>query len=389
MRTVNVAIIGASFMGKAHSNAWRSVDKFFDVDIKPVLKVACDVDAELVRSFADNWGWEETCTDWTEVVARKDIDIVDVCVPTFLHKEIVIAAAENGKHIFCEKPAGRNFEEARAMYEAVENAGVLHYLNHNYRRVPAVSFARQMIADGKLGNIYHWRGAYLQDWVSNPGFPLTWHLRRETAGAGPHNDLNSHSVDLARFLVGEITTVSAMLKRFITERPLPGADAGTFKAGSSAGSAEMGEVTVEDAAFMVVEFEEGALGSFETSRFANGRKNFNSFEIYGSKGSLTFNMERMNELQYLNLADPAEEQGFRTIQTTGPDHPYLTAWWPQGHIIGYEHTFTHAVKDFLDALAHETDITPNLYDGMRVMQVLEAGIRSSESGRHVQVAEIQ
>jgi predicted dehydrogenase len=389
MRTVNVAIIGTSFMGKAHSNAWLSVEKFFDVDIKPVMKVACDVDAVHVQAFADNWGWEETSTDWKEVVTRKDIDIVDVCVPTFLHKEIVIAAAENGKHIFCEKPAGRNFEEARDMYEAVNKAGVQHYLNHNYRRVPAVSFAKKMIEAGKFGRIFHWRGAYLQDWISNPSFPLTWHLRKEAAGAGPHNDLNSHSVDLARFLVGEISKVTAMLQNFITERPLPGADAGTFKSGSNEFSTEMGKVTVEDAAFMVVEFDHGALGSFETSRFANGRKNFNSFEIYGSKGSLAFNMERMNELEFLNLEDPVEEQGFRTIQTTDPNHPYLSAWWPPGHIIGYEHTFTHAVKDFLEALSSEKEISPNLYDGMRVMQVLEAGIRSSETGRHVKVSEIQ
>lgn len=389
MSTVNVAIIGASFMGRAHSNAWQSVDKFFDLDLNPVLKVACDVDAQLVQSFANNWGWEETATDWQEVIARKDIDIVDICVPTFLHKDIVIAAAQHGKHIFCEKPVGRNYMEAREMYEAVDKAGVLHYLNHNYRRVPAVSFAKRMIEEGKIGEIYHWRGAYLQDWITNPAFPLTWHLRSEAAGAGPQNDLNSHSVDLARFLVGEISKVTAMLKTFILERPLPGADAGTFKSGSTAPSAEMGKVTVEDAAFMVVEFAAGALGSFDTSRFANGRKNYNSFEIYGSKGSLSFNMERMNELQYLNTADPSDEQGFRTIQTTDPNHPYINAWWPPGHIIGYEHTFIHAVKDFLDALAGETDISPNLYDGMRIMQVLEAGIQSSESGRHVKVSDIQ
>jgi len=388
MSSVNVAVIGTSFMGKAHSNAWLSVDKFFDVGVKPVLKVACDIDAQHVRSFADNWGWEEVATDWEQVISRKDIDIVDICTPTFLHKDIAIAAAEKGKKIFCEKPAGRNYEEAKEMYEAVKKAGVLNYLNHNYRRVPAVSFARQMIKAGKLGEIYHWRGAYLQDWISDPTFPLTWHLREETAGAGPQNDLNSHSVDLARYLVGEISIVTAMLKNFILERPLPGADAGTFTSGSGSASQEMGKVTVEDAAFMVVEFVNGALGSFETSRFANGRKNYNSFEIYGSRGSLSFNMERMNELEYLNLSDPAGEQGFRTIQTTDPSHPYVSAWWPPGHIIGYEHTFIHAMKDFLQAIEDETEISPNLYDGMKVMQVLQAGIQSSNNGRHVKVSDI-
>ena len=189
MPKVNVAMIGASFMGRAHSNAWSSVEKFFDEDLEPVLKVACDVDDHLVQAFARKWGWKETSTQWREVVTREDIDIIDVCVPTFLHKDIVIAAAQNGKHIFCEKPAGRDFTEAREMYEAVKKAGVLHYLNHNYRRVPAVSYAQKMIEDGRLGEIYHWRGAYLQDWITDPGFPLTWHLRREKAGAGPQNDL--------------------------------------------------------------------------------------------------------------------------------------------------------------------------------------------------------
>lgn len=388
MSTVNVAIIGTSFMGKAHSNAWLSVDKFFDVKLKPVLKVACDVNTTNLQSFANNWGWEEIAADWREVVSRKDIDIVDICTPTFLHKDMVIAAAENGKKIFCEKPAARNYFEAKEMYDAVQKAGVLNYLNHNYRRVPAVSFARQMIDAGKLGEIYHWRGAYLQDWISDPAFPLTWHLREDSAGAGPQNDLNSHSVDLARYLVGEITVVTAMLKRFIHERPLPGADAGTFKSGGGSESTEFGKVTVEDAAFMVVEFLNGALGSFETSRFANGRKNYNSFEIYGSKGCLFFNMERMNELEYLNMEDPAGEQGYRTIQTTDPSHPYVSAWWPPGHIIGYEHTFIHAVKDFLEAIENDKDISPNLYDGMKVMKVLEAGIQSSKTRRHINVSDI-
>jgi len=389
MSTVNVAVIGANFMGKAHSNAWLSVDKFFDVGVKPVLKVVCDLDEKRGKALADKWGWEEVMTEWEKVVERKDIDVIDICTPTFLHKDMVLAAAENGKHIFCEKPAARNFIEAKEMYEAVEKAGVLHYLNHNYRRVPAVSYAKQMIDSGELGEIYHWRGAYLQDWVSDPDFPLTWHLQREMAGAGPQNDLNSHSVDLARYLIGEVATVSAMLKTFITERPLPGKDAGTFNSGSSGSSSEMGEVTVEDAAFMVVTFENGVLGSFDSSRFANGRKNFNTFEIYGSKGSILFNMERMNELEYFNVEDRVTQQGFRTIPVAHPTHPYMSAWWPAGHIIGYEHTFIHAVKDFLDALENGTAIAPNLYDGMRVMQVLEAGIRSSETGQHVKVSEIK
>ena len=387
MKTVNVAIIGTKFMGKTHSNAWRSVNKFFDIGLTPVLKVACGRDPQGTKDFAEKWGWEEASTDWEKVVKRDDIDIIDICTPTYLHKDIFIAAAEHGKQIFCEKPAALNFAEAKEMYEAAEKAGILHYLNHNYRRTPAVSFAKQLIDEGKIGEIFHWRGTYLQDWITDPNFPLTWHLQSKFAGAGPHYDLNSHSVDLARFLVGEVSKVSAMLKTIVKERPLPGADAGTFKAGTTAAS--KGKVTVDDAAFMVVEFENGALGSFEASRFASGRKNFNYFEIYGSKGSLAFDLERMNELMYLDLDDPVDEQGFRTILVTNATHPYVAAWWPPGHIIGYEHEFHHAVYDFLKALENKTNITPNMYDGMKIMQVLEAGIISSETKKQVNVSDIQ
>ena len=387
MKTVNVAIIGTKFMGKAHSNAWSSAPKFFNLKIKPVLKVACGQDEKATAEFAANWGWGEVESDWRKVVERPDIDIIDICTPTYLHKEIAVSAAQNGKHIFCEKPLALTFSQAKEMYEAAEKAGVLHYVNHNYRRTPAIAFAKKMIEEGKIGQIYHWRGAYLQDWITDPNFPLTWHLRKETAGAGPHYDLNSHSVDLARYLVGEIAAVSAMMKRFVEKRPLPGSGAGTFKAGAA--GADMGEVTVDDASFMLAQFENGALGSFEASRFANGRKNYNFFEIYGSKGSLAFDLERMNELQYLDMENPSDEQGFRTILVTNATHPYVAAWWPPGHIIGYEHEFTHAVVDFLNALEKGTPITPDFYDGMKDMQVLEAGIVSAATGRQVAISEIK
>ena len=387
MKKINVAIIGTKFMGRAHSNAWLQSSKFFDVGLEPVLKVACGQDPDETADFAENWGWEFVETDWRKVVDREDVDVVDICTPTYLHKDIAVAAAENGKHLFCEKPVALNYAEAREMYEAAEAAGIVHYLNHNYRRVPAIVFAKHLIEEGKIGEIYHWRGTYLQDWITDPEFTLTWHLQKKFAGAGPHYDLNSHSVDLARYLVGEINSVAAILKTFINERPLPGAGAGTFKLGSA--STEVGQVTVDDAAFMVTEFENGALGSFEASRFANGRKNFNYFEIYGSKGSLIFNLERMNELEYLNLEDPADEQGFRTMLVTNASHPYLEAWWPPGHIIGYEHEFTHAVVDFLDAVEHGTKITPNLYDGMKIIQVLEAAMLSSDTGKRVDISDIK
>ena len=387
MKTLNVAIIGTGFMGKAHSTAWSAAPKFFQLGIKPVMKVACDTEKECTATFANNWGWENVETDWRKVVERRDIDVIDICTPTWLHQEIAVAAAQNGKHIFCEKPITLSYAGAKEMYEAAEKAGVVHYLNHNYRRVPAVTFAKQLIDEGKIGRIFHWRGTYLQDWITDPNFPLTWHLQKKFAGAGPHYDLNSHSVDLGRYLVGDILAVTAMMTTFITERPLPGKDAGTFKAGT--GATDMGKVTVDDASFMLTEFENGALGSFEASRFASGRKNYNYFEIYGSKGSLVFNLERMNELQFLDLSDPTDEQGFRTILVTNSTHPYVAAWWPPGHIIGYEHEFSHAIVDFLTAIEKGNKIAPNFYDGMKAMQVLEAATKSAETGQKVTVSDIK
>ncbi len=384
MKQLNVAIIGYKFMGKAHSNAWKNVTNFFDLDVTPVMKVACGRHREPLQQFAERWGWQEIETDWREVVRRDDVDIVDISVPSGLHHEIAIEAAKAGKHIFCEKPIALTHEQAKEMYEAAETAGVVHYLNHNYRRCPAVGLARQLIDEGRIGRIFHWRGAYLQSWIVDPDFPLTWNLRKETAGSGPQGDLNSHSVDLARYLVGDIKSVTAMTANFIKERPLPDEGvAGTFNAGTAGGG--RGEVTVEDAAFMIVEFENGALGSFEATRFATGRKNYNYFEIYGSKGSLIFDLERMNELQYYSADDPDHAQGFRTILATESVHPYVAAWWPPGHIIGYEHEFHHAVADFLTAIHEGASIAPNFYDGMKEMEVLDAGLRSAQTGIKVMV----
>ena len=388
-KQLNVGIVGTKFMGKAHSNAWLAAPKFFDTPYTPVLKAVCARDKGATAGFAENWGYADVETDWRALIARPDIDIIDVCSPTVNHKEVVLAAAAAGKHIFCEKPCALSSADAREMAQAADRAGVVHYLNHNYRRVPAIAFAKQMIDEGKLGTIYHWRGAYLQDWIMDPNFPLTWHLQKEYAGAGPHFDLNSHAVDLARYLVGEIDSVSAMMKTFVTERPLPGAGAATFSSGSDEGTGEKGKVTVDDASFMLTSFENGALGSFDSSRFAGGRKNYNYFELYGSKGSLIFDLENMNALQYCNLEDPADEQGFRTIQVTNASHPFMDAWWAPGHIIGYGNTFVHAVKDFLDAIAGNATITPNLWDGVKIMQVLEAGLLAAKEGRTVKLSELE
>lgn len=380
MKKLNIGMIGYKFMGKAHSNAWKKAPYFFDMDVEPILKVVCGRHAEPLQTFANRWGWQETETDWQKVVTRDDIDIIDIGVPTHLHHEIAVAAAKAGKHIFCEKPMAVSHEQAKEMYEVAEEKGITHYLNHNYRRCPAVRLAKQLIKEDRIGRIFHWRGAYLQSWIVDPNFPLTWHLQKEMAGSGPHNDLNSHSVDLARYLVGEIKSVSCMTAQFIKERPLPDEEAaGTFK-GATKGNGK-GRVTVEDAAFMLVEFENGALGSFEATRFAPGRKNYNYFEIYGSKGSLIFDLERMNELKFFSNEDPDHSQGFRTILATEPSHAYIENWWPPGHIIGYEHEFVHAVVDFLNAIEKDRKIEPNFYDGMKEMQVLEAGLKSAADGR--------
>lgn len=382
-RPLNLAIIGYKFMGKAHSNAYHKAGRFFDLPHELVLKAACGRHEAGLREFADRWGWQEISTSWESVVSRDDIDIVDISSPTHTHKDVAIAAAQAGKHLLCEKPLALSVPEARAMYDAVKAAGVRHVIGHNYRRVPAIQLAKQMIDDGAIGDIFHWRGTYLQDWIVDPHFPLTWHLQADKAGYGPHGDLNSHSVDLARFLVGEINTVQCTFANFIHERPLPDATQETaFEAAASEGT---GKVTVDDASFMVAEFENGALGSFEASRFATGRKNYNYFEIYGSQGSLAFNLERLNELQYFSRQDPASSQGFRTIMVTESSHPYIAQWWPPGHTIGYEHTFVHQAADLVHSIHDQTEITPNFLDGLRCCEVLDAAATSAREGRRVTV----
>lgn len=379
MRTLNVALLGVNFMGRAHSNAWAQAPRFFPGDVTPQLKLVCGRDSERTSAFARTWGWEEYTTDWRSVIERPDIDIVDIALPTHLHHEVAVAAANAKKHVFCEKPMALSVAQAEEMLTTAQRAGIVHYLNHNYRRLPAVMYAKRLIDEGRLGRIYHWRGAYQQDWIMSPSFPLTWHLRQETAGSGPHADLNSHSVDLAHFLVGGIRAVSCLTSRFISERPLPGAGSATFSAGTA--TQTMGQVTVEDAAVMLAEFDNGALGTFEATRFAQGRKNRNTFEIYGSRGSLCFDLERLNELSFHDSTVDPTEQGFRTLLVTDPGHPYVSNWWPPGHTIGYEHTFVHAVADFLAAIAGRTSLAPDFADGLRVMEVLSAGLRSAAEGR--------
>ncbi|WP_353722475.1 Gfo/Idh/MocA family oxidoreductase [Dyadobacter sp. 676] len=383
-KQINIGIVGYKFMGRAHSNAWIKAPLFFDTPSTPVLKAACGRHQESLSEFAKNWGWEQTETDWRKLITRPDIDIVDIALPQYLHYEVALAAAKAGKHIFCEKPLSMDSAQAVEMLKVCQENGVKHYLNHNYRRTPAVALAKRMIEEGKIGRIFHWRCAYQQDWIVDPSFPLTWQLKKETAKAGPQWDLNSHAVDLAHFLVGDIVSVSSLTTNFIKERPIADETATGSLTGASKGD-EMGEVTVEDAALMMVRFRNGAVGSFEATRFATGRKNRLTFEIYGSKGSLVFDLERMNELQYYSNEDAKGEHGFRTILATEAVHPYAGHWWPAGHIIGYEHAFVHAVVDFLNAIENNTEIKPDFADGLKIIQVLEAGLQSAASKAEVQL----
>tara|TARA_R110000744_G_scaffold44548_3_gene99318 strand:- start:235 stop:1392 length:1158 start_codon:yes stop_codon:yes gene_type:complete len=384
LKKLNIGIIGYKFMGRTHSNAWKKASNFFDLPFDPVLKVACGRNKENLQEFADKWGWEDIELDWRELIARKDIDIIDIALPQHLHYEIVLEAARAGKHIFCEKPMAMNSSQAAEMLLACKENGILHYLNHNYRRAPAIALAKNMIDQGLVGQIYHWRSAYQQDWITDPEFPLTWQLQKEKAQAGPQWDLNSHCVDLAHYLVGSIKDVTAVTSNFILQRPLAEDNTqGNLKA--SASTLGMGEVTVEDAALMLVNFANGAVGSFEATRFANGCKNKLTFEIYGSKGSLVFNLERMNEIQFYSNLDPSSNKGFKNILVTEESHPYIGNWWPPGHIIGYEHTFIHAVSDFIKAIADGNSIYPNFEDGLEVIKVLECGIQSSREKRSITI----
>lgn len=369
-------------MGRAHSNAWLKAPLFFDVAAKPVLKAACGRHEASLKEFAQRWGWQETETDWKKLISRADIDVIDIALPQHLHYEIAIAAAKEGKHIFCEKPLAMSVKQAEEMLKVCEDNKVVHYLNHNYRRVPAIALAKKMIDDGLLGKLFHWRAAYQQDWIVDPEFPLTWQLRKETAQAGPQWDLNSHCVDLAHYLIGPVASVMGMFTNFITERPLAN-EASTGNLHAEVMGTSRGQVTVEDAALMMVQFTNGAIGSFEATRFATGRKNKLSFEIYGSKGSITFDLERMNELMFFSLEDANETQGYRKIIATEAEHLYIKNWWPPGHIIGYEHPFVHAVIDFIDAVENKKTISPNFSDGLNIIKVLEAGLLSAQNKQQI------
>ncbi|WP_416403376.1 Gfo/Idh/MocA family protein [Arthrobacter sp. LFS091] len=359
-RPLGVAAIGYAFMGKAHSNAWRNVASFFDV---PAFeqKVLVGRDAAQVAEAAAKYGWAESATDWRSVVDRDDIDIIDICAPGWMHAEIAIAALEAGKHVLVEKPLANTLGEAELMTAAAEKArkrGVQSMIGFNYRRVPALALARELIAEGRLGTVRHIRAAYLQDWLSDAESPMTWRLRKETAGSGALGDIASHAIDQVLYLLGDaVTEVSGRLHTFVDQRPGPNGPE---------------QVTVDDAAWATLGLASGAIASVEVSRVATGRKNSLTLEIYGDKGTLLFDLEALNELGFLDATLPVREQGFRRILVNEPEHPYLEAWWPQGHIIGWEHTFTHQIRDFLLAIRDGSQPSPSFEEGLNVQHILAA-----------------
>lgn len=373
-KALNVGMVGYKFMGKAHSNAYRKLGMFFDTSADIRMKSICGREEAWVSDICDKLGWEGYETSWEKLVGRADIDIIDITSPSNTHMDIALAAAEAGKHIFCEKPLALNVSDARKMLAAAERNNIKHQVGFNYRFAPAILLAKKIIDEGKLGTIYHFRGQYLQDYIIDPDFPLVWRLDKNIAGSGSHGDLGAHVIDLSRFLVGEFDKVIGMSKTFIKERPIVEKMIGL--SGKASSEAKKGQVTVDDATLFLTEFKNGALGVFEATRFAAGHKNALTFEINGSKGSIKFDLERLNELQYFSTDDEEGLQGFRTIGVTEGMHPYIEHWWPAGHIIGYEHTFVHELYEFTEAIANgstaRSAILPDFNDGVKCCQILDA-----------------
>jgi len=386
MDSINVGMVGYKFMGKAHSNAYRALPMFFPESVHPNMKVICGRNENAVSKAAKQFGWEEYTTDWKELLERDDIDLIDINAPSNVHKEIAIAAAKAGKHLYCEKPLALTLEDSREMLAVAEDAGIKHMVGFNYRYAPAVMLAKKLIEEGRLGKINHFRGWFLQDFIVDPNFPLVWRLQKEVAGSGAHGDLGAHLIDMAHHLVGDLSEVIGMSETFIKERPLPDEMTGLSATGNK--DAEKGPVTVDDATLFLARFKNGALGSFEATRFATGHRSTNSFEINGSKGSVIFDFERMNELQVYFNDDAADVQGFRRVVATDDVHAFSEAWWPAGHPIGYEHTFTHAFVEFMEAIREDRQPVPNFVDGVKCQQVLEAVDLSIEKKQWINVDDL-
>jgi predicted dehydrogenase len=368
MDELGVGMVGHAFMGAAHSQAWRVVNRFFDLPVRARMTALCGRNKDRATAAAEKFGWDSVETDWRALIDRDDIAIVDICTPGDTHAEIAVAALRAGKHVLCEKPLANTVAEARGMVEAAAAAhasGVRAMCGFTYRRVPAVSLMARMVADGRVGTVRHVRAVYLQDWLVDPAAPLSWRLRADLAGSGALGDIGSHIVDMVQFVTGQrVAGVSGFTETFIHERPR---EDGTGT----------GQVTVDDAAVFVARLAGGAPATFEATRFATGRKNGLRVEVNGSAGSLAFDLERLNELEFYDATRPTAEQGFTRILVTEPEHPYVAAWWPPGHLLGYEHGFTHQARDFLDTIATGADPRPSFADALGVQRVLDAVVASN------------
>lgn len=367
-KPLNIGMIGYGFMGRAHTNGYKRVNDFFDLPYRPVLKAACARDAEKVQAFATNWGYESIETDWRKLLERKDIDAVDVCVPNNLHKEICLAAAAAGKMILCEKPLAMNTAEGEEMCLAVEKAGVANTVWYNYRRVPAVTMAKNLIDEGRLGKIFHYRANFLQDWTINADLPqggnALWRLDAAAAGSGVTGDLLAHCIDTAIWLNGSITDVSAMTETFIKER-------------THTATGKKQKVTIDDACSFLCHFDNGSLGLFESTRYARGHKALYTLEINGEKGSLKWDLHDLHRLQYFDYADEGKMRGWKSIHVSDGDQPYMDKWWVPGLQIGYEHSFVHQVADFLEALGNGTPCHPTFRDALETQKVCDAVLDSA------------
>jgi predicted dehydrogenase len=377
---LSVAMIGYGFMGAAHSQGWRVAPRFFDLPARPEMTLLVGRNADAVAAAGEKWGWAETATDWRAAIARDDIDIIDIVTPGSSHVEIAIAALDAGKHVLCEKPLANTVDEARAMADAAERAaakGVYAMVGFTYRRVPAATLARDIVASGALGDIRQVRAAYLQDWLVDPEAPLAWRLQKNLAGSGALGDLGAHAVDLAQFITGQqLTRVSGTLETFVRRRPLLANAVGL----SGTASSDYGDVTVDDLALFTGRFDGGAVGSFEATRMSTGRKNALRIEVAGSLGAVTFDLEDLNSLGFYDATAPSDRLGFTKIMVTEPTHPYLDAWWPTGHALGYEHAFSHQVRDFVVGISSATQPVPSFSDGLQVQRVLDSVERSASAG---------
>jgi predicted dehydrogenase len=394
---LRIALIGYSFMGSIHAQAWTTAPRFFDLGVVPVLAAVCGRDQEAAQSFADKFGIGRVETDWRTLVADPDIDAVDICVPGNLHAEIAIAALQAGKHVLCEKPLANTLAEAEKMALAAEEAkaqGALAMVGFSYRRTPALAYARELVRDGRLGTIRHIRASYLQDWIVDEDFPLVWRLEKDKAGSGALGDIGAHVIDLAQYVTGHrLAGISALTETFVKTRPLAGSSSGLQaqpSVGTSSGpesssglraqghdEPERGEVTVDDAAVVIGRTAEGALATFEATRFATGRKNAIRLEVNGSLGSLAFDFEDLNELWFHDHTNPAESAGFRRILVTEPNHPYAGTWWPPGHGLGYDHAFVHQAADFARCIARGEQPEPSFAEGLQIQRLLDAAETSA------------